>query len=734
MTTFAQLLCGWAMVNLESSGTGVGVVARSGNWPPALGSTTRELGSLVSWEGAPAAADALALEFTLTRGLAVAVLKTPSNARPGTCVAHLVAGERGTLDGATALSLYDSGLFRTSVEDPGYPTDRWDAVPDSFGHNASLAAAADAYLDLDWLPALLGYTLAHLAGRGPGVQLRVEHGTDALAMLRALYGILPRNTLRALTFCTTATPSADCAIVTVTRDSKDAPTGERRIVTPGDRGDESDPFVQLGRQIVGHRQAGATLPESLGTAQEIGIWCYRRHLRALGPDELDDDHLAEVIGDPELNADWFQDPAVAARAVRLAIGNPSVARSLAGLELRPGVRETFEKVLIDRVMNDTRDRTRLLEVARQLGVDLTEALVTAARRRLESGHGQLTAADAAVVWPSVHTDWITGSPKRRQVVAGYLSRHRALREHAIGARDRALVHRALRVEVDDHGVPTGSSHLLRTAMYANLGIVAQVAVDVACDGRDRYALEQILTCAPPDRLSALIAECVRYPALDARDLMKALTLSRSDPAELVAALTPAWRELRRSLGLPEPIEALVVLDADDSVTDEIPRGRLSRKGFGRRNGRDWSTTDLSALLRSPDEPIDVDEARETLSAALHSDLEYVVTRLVSRTKSPDGAAVLQRVLAVVSPEQLPGLVTACARQWDMTPATLLPALAALDLEPAELADTLAGGWPWVRTRLDLPPAIAALLALDAAAARPWAAREPETRRGWQFWR
>ncbi|MGW4247548.1 hypothetical protein [Nocardia sp. NPDC004722] len=733
MTGFAQLLCGWAVVTLESSGTGVGVVARSGNWPAALGSTTRELGGLISWDGLPAAPDALALEFTLVRGLAVALLKTPSNARPGTCVTHLVTGERGALDGATALRLYDAGAFRATLDDPGYPTDRWDTLPKPPEHNG-FDSAADAYLELEWLPALLGYTLAHLSGRGPALELRVEHGTDAVAMLRALYGMLPRNSLRNLTFCTSDTPSSDCAIITVTGDGR-TPAGARRIVTPGDPGDESDPFVQLGRQLVGHRRAGVTPPETLGTAQEIGQWCYRLHLRALGPDELDDDHLAEVITDPDLNPEWLHDRALATRAVQLAIGRPSVARALARMEHRPGVRKTFEKVLTERVVNDTRDRTHTVEVARQLGFDLTEVVADAARRRLEGSHGQLSATDAAVVWPRLHTEWITGNPKRRQAIGGYLIRHRALREHALGSRDRALVHKALRAEVDDQGVPTGSSHLLRNAMYAHLGIVAQVAVDVACDGRDRYALEQILTCAPPDRLPALVAECARYPALDGVDLMRALTLTRADPVDLAEALRPGWRDLRRALELPESIEALVVLDAAPA-RDDTPRGgiKLPRKGFGRRNGKDWSPADLSALLRSPDEPMDFDGARETMSAALNSDPEYVVDRLVSRTRSADGGPILRRVLAVAPPDQLPALVTACARHWDMPPATLLDALAALELPPAELAEALSGGWPWLRNRLDLPQAVATLLTLDASQTWNSTPREQDSRRGWQFWR
>ncbi|WP_040816614.1 hypothetical protein [Nocardia concava] len=705
MTGFAQLLCGWAVVNLESSGTGVGVVARSGNWPATLGFTTRELGSLVTWDGTPASPDAFALEFMLVRGLAVAVLKTPSNDRPGTCVAHLIAGERGALDGAVALSLYDSGRFRTGIDDPGFPTDRWDLLPKPLEDNSfAFTAAADAYLDLDWLPPLLGYGLARLAGRGPAVELHVEHGSDALAMLRAIYGMLPRNSLRELTFRTSAAPGPDVAISAVTRDGPGPVAGERRIVTPGDRGNESDPFVQLGQQIVDLRRAGITLPENLTTADEIGHWCYRRQLRALAPVDLDDDRLAEVIADPEIGPEWFQDKTVATRAVRLALERPSVARALARIDHRPSVRRTFEEVLTDRVMHDTRDPGHTLDVARQLGFDLSEVVVKAARRRLDTGHG-LSTADAAAVWPRLHEEWATGNHKRRQAIAGYLTQHRALREPAALSRDRALAHKAIRAEVDDPAVPTGSSHVLRTAMQTNLTVVAQVAVDVACDGRDRYALEQILSCAPPDRLPALVAECARYPALPATDLMKALTLTRSDPADLVEALRPAWHHLRRTLGLPEQIEALVVLSAAEPPAENGQRGgiRLPHLGFGRRNGKDQIPADLSPLLHSPDDP-----------------------------------QALQRILATTPPDQLQALVGACARQWDLSPTTLMHALAALDLPPADLREALTEAWPWLRTRLDLPQVIAPLLTLLPADGSPqsWhsVAREQDSRRGWQFWR
>ncbi|MVU81400.1 hypothetical protein GPX89_29670 [Nocardia sp. ET3-3] len=740
MTALAQLLCGWAVVTLESSGTGVGVVARSGNWPAALGSTTRELGPLVTWDGPPGMPESFALEFTLVRGFAVAVLKTPSNARPGTCVAHLVAGDRATLDGATTLSLYDSGRFLTTVDDPRYPVDHWDPISKPLDSNG-FAASADAYLDLDWLPALLGYTLAYLSGRGPAIELRVEDATDALSMLRALYGILPRNSLRDLTFCTMSAPASDAAITAVTRDSHGPAPGNRRIVTPGDRGDESDPYVQLGQQIVGHRRAGITIPETLSTAEEIGAWCFRRHLRTLVPAELDDDRLAEVITDPELSPEWFRDKTVATRAIQLAIGRPSVARALVHIDHLPSVRRTFEKALTDRVTNDTRDRTRTLELARQLGFDLGEAVAAAARRRLETGHGQLSAADAAAVWPRLHADWATGNSKRRQTIAGYLSQHRALREHALGSRDRALVHKALRVEVDDPGVPTGGSRLLHTAMHANLAIVAQVAVDVACDGRDHYALEQILACAPHDRLPALLAECARYPALPALDLMKALTLTRSDPAELVEALRPAWHDLRRALGLPAPIEDLVELDTADPASGNGHRIgiRLPRRGFRRRYDKDRSRAELSTLLQTADEFPPTVQAREIIDGALHSDLEYLVSNLVTRTRSADGPQVLERVLALAPADQLPTLVTACARQWDLPPATLLHAIVALRLSPAELAEALAGGWPWLRTRLDLPQVIAPLLTLVVPQDDPtdsWTslALDPDGRRARRFWR
>ncbi|MGV9662864.1 hypothetical protein [Nocardia niigatensis] len=742
MTEFAQLLCGWAMVTLESSGTGVGVVARSGNWPAALGSTTRELGSLVTWDGSPVPREAFALEFTVVRGLAVAALKTPSNDRPGTCVTHLVAGGRGTLDGATALSLYDAGHFRASLDDPGFPTDQWPPLPNSVEHSPAVTAAADAFLELDWVPALLGYTLAHLAGRGPAVELHVESGTDAIAMLRALYGLLPRKSLRDLTFCTSSTPSTDSvAITAVTRDSAAPPGGARRIVTPGDPGDESDPFVLLGQQIIGHRRAGVILPESLSTADEIGHWCYRRHLRALGPAELDDDHLAEVITDPELNPDWLRDDAVAARAVRLAIGRPRVTKALARLDLRPSVRRTFEQVLTDRVLSDDRDRTRTVEVARQLGVDLSEALATSAWRRLESGNAPLTSADADSVWPRLQKDWATGEVEHRRGIAAHLLRHRALREHAIDSRDRALVYEALSAEVDDPGAHAGGSRILRQAMHTNLGIVAQLLVNVSSDQRDRYALEQILACAPAGQLPALLAEAGRYPALNAAALMKALTLSSSEPAELVTALRPAWRTLRKTLGLPEPIEALVVL-ATPSPADTADRDGLRppRKPFGwARNRATWSRAELSALLRTPaDEPLEADSPTETLAAALTADLEFVVSTLVSRSRAPDAVPALRRILALTPDEQLPTLVTACARQWDMPPSTLLHAVAALDLPPADLTETLAGAWPWLRTRLDLPQAIAPLLVLDLSDSLPPAAKpltqDADSRRGWQFWR
>ncbi|WP_405484554.1 hypothetical protein [Nocardia sp. NBC_00511] len=736
MTAFAQLLCGWAVVNLESSGTGVGVVARSGNWPPALGSTTRELGALVTWNGVPAPPEAFALEFIRARNLAVAVMKTPSNARPGTCVAHLIAGEPRDFDGATALGLFDSGLFRTHLDDPGFPTDQWTPLTDQVDSEAALIAAVDAYLDLEWLPALLGYTLAHLAGRGPAIELHVEGAHDALAMLRALYGMLPRKALRDLTFCTSSGPSLESvAITAVTRQSPATGSGARRVVTPGDRGDESDTFVRLGQQITELRRAGVELPETLAAADEIGQWCFRRHLRTLGPAELDDDRMAEVIADPELSPDWFADPAVATRAVHLAVGRPTVAKSLARIDHRPDVRRKFESALTETIRGDTREQSRVIEVARQLGFDLDGVVADAAWQRLESGSGPLTAADAKAVWPKLRKYWVSGNPGRRRRVSEYLLRHQTLREQAIGSRDRALVYDTLSAEVDDPAVHTGNSRLLRTAMQSQLGIVAQLVVNVSTSGRDRYALEQILGCAPADRLPALIAECARYPALAGGELMKALTLTVAEPADLAAALRPAWPRLRKSLGLPETIETLVVLDA---AGDDGSRNGARRKTFGRNRGRiGWDREEVAAILRmAVDDRHVLEDTREILSAAIHSDPDYVATCLAEHSRSGD--TVLKRVLATTPADQLPALVTACARHWELEPFALLRAVAALDLEPGPLVEVLGGGWPWLRTRLDVPQVVTKLLVLDATEADPatlkTVAFETESRRGWQFWR
>ncbi|MFD9615516.1 hypothetical protein ACFWWS_39795, partial [Streptomyces sp. NPDC059083] len=196
-----------------------------------------------------------------------------------------------------------------------------------------------------------------------------------------------------------------------------------------------------------------------------------------------------------------------------------------------------------------------------------------------------------------------------------------------------------------------------------------------------------------------------------------------------------------TLNLPEPIEALVVLavpaPADDQQRDGL---RVPRRAFGwsRQRGT-WSRAELTTLLCTPaDEPLAAESPTGTLSAALTADIEFVVSALVSRSRTPDAVPALRRILALTPTDQLPTLVTACARQWDMPSSTLLQAVAALDLPPADLTETLTGGWPWLRTRLDLPQAMTALLVLDPADSLPPAAtlipQEQDSRRAWQFWR
>ncbi|WP_067574519.1 GAP1-M domain-containing protein [Nocardia acidivorans] len=735
MTGFPQLVCGWALVNLESSGAGVGVVARSGNWPAALGFTVRELGSLVSLPegGEPIG---FTLEFTVTRGLAVAGLKTPSQVRPGTCVAHVIAGDPAQLDGAIALRLFASGGFLTSLNGSVSPTENWDpVVPDWASHGFD--AAAETALEQPWLPVLLGAVLAHLAGQGPTIALQVRDTGDAVRMLTALYGMIPRNVLRELTFSTGSSPLAEMPSITTV--IGDAAVPDRRIISADSRIDNiSETYQRLGRDIVEHRRAGITLPSTLVSVNDIRQWCYQQHLRTLEPAILDDAQMVQVLTDPTLTPEWFTDAAVARRAIHLALDRAEVTAALANLEVRHEIRVVFEQTLIDCVMTDDRDRGRATRVAQALGFDLSDVLVASAFRRLDNG--TLSVSDAKTVWPRLQRDWATGDTDERKAIIERLQRHRALRDFTIGSQDRYLVYETVRAEISDPAVHTGSSQLLRAAMYSQLPIVAQLMVNISCTSRDRYILEQMLACAPADRLPALVAECTRYPAVDAFELMKAVTIVRADPAELVAGLRPAWTALRRAAGVPQPIEKLMVLDADAAQPDgRSGRSRLRQNMFGRKGNRgNWSRSEVSALLRAAaDDPPVIEEHFEMLRAAIDSDVEFVASCMAERSADSSGAAVLTQIMLCAAHERVPALLTACAQQRDLDPYVLLRAVADLDLESAALVELLAGGWPHLRTRLDLPRRIATLVTLDAAAALPARLKPlnpPKKQRRNGFWR
>ncbi|MFB7724842.1 hypothetical protein [Nocardia sp. NPDC056100] len=737
MTGFPQLVCGWALVNLESSGAGVGVVARSGNWPAALGFTVRELGSLATLPegGEPVG---FALEFTVTRGIAVAGLKTPSQVRPGTCVTHLIAGNREQLDGAMALRLFGSGAFLHTLTESVSPTDSWPEAAAETG--SGLAGAVESALGLSWLPVLVGAVLAHLDGRGPTLALRVEDAGEAVRMLSALYGVLPRNTLRELTFTTGAAPVAELPGITAVIGRTAPPPPDRRIIDADSGIDNiADTYQRLGRDIVEHRRAGLAVPAMLVSVNDIRQWCYQQQLRALEPALLDDAQMVQVLTDPTLSPDWFTDATVARRAIHLALDNTDVTTALANLPVRNQVREVFEQTLIDRVMSETRDRGHATRVARQLGFDLSEVVAAAAFRRLDTG--TLSASDAKTVWPQLERDWTTGDTEQRALVIERLQRHRALREFTVGAKDRYLVYETVRAEIGDPAVHTGSSQLLRTAMYSQLAIVAQLMVNISCTSRDRYVLEQIMACAPPDRLPGLIAECTRYPAVDAFELMKAVTIVRAEPAELVDALKPAWSALRRVIGLPQALEDLAVLDAQAAQPQaQAGRNRLRPNLFGRSGkGRgDWTRAEVSALIRAAiDDPLLIAEHREMLSAAIETDNEFVARRMSEHSDATGAPALLKQILIVAGHDRVPALLTLCAQQHDLEPHALFRAICDLDLDSAALVELLDGGWPHLRTRLDLPHRIANLIVLDATATLPARLKPlsaPKKQRRNSFWR
>lgn len=723
MSGFPQLVCGWALVNLESSGAGVGVVARSGNWPPALGSTVRELGALASLaEGADTTTpDTFALEFTLARGLAVAGLKTPSDVRPGTCVTHLVAGDQGTLDGVTALQLFESGEFLTSLRDGLSPTEHWPMAAPTPDLNGQLfAGAAAASLEQPWLPVLIGAVLAHLSNQGPAIALHVEHTRDAVTMLKALYGIIPRNALRELTFTTGGEQSADTPSITAVIGWDTPVPPNRHVITPDSTVDGSnDTYPRLGRDIVEHRRAGTAVPAKLVSVQDVRQWCYQQHLRTIEPALLDDPQLIKVITDPTLSPDWFVDETVARRAIHLAIEKPEVAKALARIDHHAVVRTTFKQALTDYVLADTRGRTRASQVAQQLGFDISAVVVESSFRRLESG--VLSVSDAKTVWPQLQQSWATGEPADRDLVLEHVQRHPALREYALGSNDRHLVYETLRAEINDKTVPTASSQILRTAMYTQLNIVGQLIVTISYTSRDRYVMEQILTCAPDDRLPQLIAECAQYKAADAFEIMKAVTLVKAEPAELVAALKPAWPLLRTSLGLPQALEAVVVLDAEaPSAAAHSARFSLRRSVFQRgRDSGEWSRAEVAGILRAAvDDALVIEECFGILNAAIASDMDFVASCMADRSTAASGASVLNRVLACAPADRRAALITSCARQREIEPFALMRAVCALELDSVELVTLLEDGWFELRDRLNLPQRVAALVVLDATATEP----------------
>ncbi|QLY33129.1 hypothetical protein H0264_13635 [Nocardia huaxiensis] len=731
MTGFPQLLCGWAMVNLESSGAGVGVVARSPGWPAQLGSTVREMGSLVTMPGdePPDSAEMFALEFTVVGGIALAGLKTPSNARPGTCVTHLVAGEPGVLDGVSALHLFDSGGFVSTLNGSVSPTDQWDtaALPAWSTENLCAAAALDA-LDEPWLPVLIGAALARLAGQGPSITLQVDSARQAVRMLRALYGMLPRKPLREFTFSTYAEQSStQPAIVATVPGNTMTVSGERRVITRDSSAESrTDTFSSMGRELVRHRRDGVMPPESLASVHDIYQWCYQRHLRTIEPSRLDDDELAAVITDPELTADWFAHPAVARRAIALALDQQPVAKALGRLEFHRELRSLFEKVLVEHVRHGGRERTRAAQLAGQLGFDISREIQESAWKRL--GDGALASEDAQTVWPRLLQSWTSGSKSTRAQVLTHLQQHRTLREYALVSKDRDLAYEAILAEVNDPAAHPGSSQLLLNAIYTHVDIVGRLLADVSATGGDRYILEQVLGCAPDDRLPALISACAYY-GCDPIELLRAVTLVRADPADIVAALQPGWESLRALLPLPDAIAPLVVLDAtaeERFVEREGRRGLPSPLGLIRRRPQtEWHESEIIHMFSTADHDFMIEDCYEILRAAIDSDVELVADCMAGRSRTPSGAKVLARVMASAGIDRLPTLIAAAARHPELDPHILLRAASALRLDPAEQVAALERGWRSLRLRLDLPHRIATLLVLEATGTAPLPPRESD---------
>ncbi|MFC6011062.1 hypothetical protein [Nocardia lasii] len=536
---FPQLISGWARATLDSSGAGVGVVARSANWPDELGRTARELGPMVTLVAD--AAQPFAFEFTLGRGVAVVGVKSPSRARPGTCVSHLVAGDPAVLDGYTALQLYAAEVFvrELSSEDPMTPTDRLAPLIWS-GRAPGFADTVAAIVDRGWLPALIDAVLAQADSGGPDLELCVAGLAEGIAMLRAVYEVLPRALLGELTFAAGATPvppsGSGPIIVVSVRPARASDSGRRRICP-----DEPGAPAGLGATIVRAWKTGVALPDRLDSVGDIQRWLDRRALRRLDPTTLDARQLRLVLTDPDLPTQWRDQEGVVGAILTAALADSVPADVLSRFVAAPPLRERVERDLNAGIDSGRYGREHARTIGTRLGLDTATLLGRAISATLDRG-APISTTDAVDVWPLLIHQWnLDGAPRRR--VGDHLRTHPVLRVHAVRAGSDSLFEAGVRAELDDPRTSAPST-VLAEAVSTQPRRTVDLLVQRATGSRSTRAilgpdLDLVLRSAPSPSIARLVTDIAvrgRWHPTAVLALVSELDLAAPDLAAALALL------------------------------------------------------------------------------------------------------------------------------------------------------------------------------------------------------
>ncbi|MGZ0145373.1 hypothetical protein [Rhodococcus qingshengii] len=583
---FEHLGYGWMSQNIDRSGTGFGVIARSAGWDKKIGTIGRELGGLIS---RPADENST-FEIATHRGFRLLVRKSAvKNSRQGSYFVHLV--DPAELPMPDCIDLLRAGLLFSSPEQ--FP----DQLPTPSARPLTVdMPSVNRPLNLHDAPS---ETL--LAGVGAAVLANLADSTKKYALvgvslpdLTALLGetarILPLAISSRIRFIAT---TGDLAGVNesetrlVCAETYEHKTGVDYVVIDlsipvESSGRALQPYASIMQRAIAWTSEGGVVAPHLANVDQLSDWLSTRELMLQPVAELSTAQLSTVLSMGHESLEWLDRPGNFEACVERAVQDERILRLLVRLpdkELLQGYASIIAGVVFKMDLSgDTRDH-----ILQSLSVDRDQYSVEAIEVFWSHWQSEMTlsANQESTIYPLLAADNVWADQRNRQTL-DVLLESVSFREYAAFGTEEVAI-RMLTLEFEKPSKRRDYQALSALARYRPDAIVAFLAErGLGHDPLDHmWAVDALDLTHCINLLSGLSAN----PTVPPQTVFDSIAQSTRPEIERRELLRQVWPLLQQSMGIPSQLRDWLVVEMSPTPAKPVnnlatvPPLNSSRSGF-----------------------------------------------------------------------------------------------------------------------------------------------------------